>query len=135
MLQWGFERTHLLSSPLVGANVILGGVLLFAAGVYQLTPIKHACLGHCRSPHAFLGTHWRQATLGALRMGLEHGAYCVGCCWLLMVLLFVGGVMNLVWIAGLAIFVLLEKLAPCGAVIGRASGLLMIAAAGYLLLT
>jgi predicted metal-binding membrane protein len=122
MLQWGFERTHLLSSPLVGANVILGGVLLFAAGVYQLTPIKHACLGHCRSPHAFLGTHWRQATLGALRMGLEHGAYCVGCCWFLMGLLFFGGVMNLYWIVGLALFVFFEKNVPAGHWLGYASG-------------
>ncbi len=122
MLQWGFERTHLLSSPLVGANVILGGVLLFAAGVYQLTPIKHACLGHCRSPHAFLGTRWRQATLGALRMGLEHGAYCVGCCWFLMGLLFFGGVMNLYWIVGLALFVFFEKNVPAGHWLGYASG-------------
>ncbi len=103
-------------------------------GVYQLSPLKSACLKHCRSPADFISRHWRAGRSGAALMGLEHGFYCVGCCWLLMVLLFVGGVMNLVWIAGLAIFVLLEKLAPYGTVIGRASGLLMIAAGGYLLL-
>ena len=122
VLQWGFERMDLLSPTLVGANMILGGVLLLAAGVYQLTPIKHACLGHCRSPHAFLGTHWRRGARGALRMGLEHGAYCVGCCWFLMGLLFFGGVMNLYWIAGLALFVFLEKTVPAGPWLGYATG-------------
>ena len=122
MLQWGFERTSLLSPTLVGANVIFGGVVLLAAGVYQLTPLKHACLGHCRSPHAFLGTHWRRSASGALRMGLVHGAYCVGCCWFLMGLLFVGGVMNLYWIIGLALFVFFEKSVPVGHWLGYATG-------------
>ena len=122
ILQWGFERADLLSPTLVGANVIFGGVLLLSAGVYQLTPIKHACLGHCRSPHAFLGTHWRRGARGALRMGLEHGAYCVGCCWFLMGLLFFGGVMNLYWIAGLALFVFFEKTVPAGHWLGYATG-------------
>jgi predicted metal-binding membrane protein len=122
ILQWGFERTGILSPMLVGTNVIFGGVLLLAAGVYQLTPIKHACLRHCRSPLAFLITHWRRDARGALRMGLVHGALCVGCCWLLMGLLFFGGVMNLYWIAGLALFVLFEKTVPAGHWLGYVTG-------------
>ena len=122
ILQWGFERTDLLSPTLVGVNVIFGGVLLLAAGLYQLTPIKHACLRHCRSPLAFLGTHWRRGARGALSMGLQHGAYCVGCCWFLMGLLFFGGVMNLFWIVGLALFVLFEKIVPAGHWLGYATG-------------
>jgi predicted metal-binding membrane protein len=122
MLQWGFGRADLLTPDLVGANIIFGGILLLAAGVYQLTPIKHACLGHCRPPHAFLGTHWRRGARGAVRMGLDHGAYCVGCCWFLMGLLFFGGVMNLYWIVGLALFVFFEKTVPAGHWLGYAAG-------------
>jgi predicted metal-binding membrane protein len=91
-------------------------------------------LKHCRSPADYLYRHWRSGRLGAARMGLEHGLYCVGCCWSLMALLFVGGVMNLMWIAGLALFVLIEKLTQNGYWFDRASGLLMITAGGYLLL-
>jgi len=135
ILQWGFERTGILSPMLVGNNVIFGGILLLAAGVYQLTPIKHACLRHCRSPLAFLSTHWRQDVLGALRMGLVHGAFCVGCCWFLMGLLFFGGVMNLYWIAGLALFVLFEKTAPAGHWLGYMTGIaLLVWGAGMLAL-
>jgi predicted metal-binding membrane protein len=135
ILQWGFERTGILSPMLVGTNVIFGGVLLLAAGVYQLTPIKHACLRHCRSPLAFLSTHWRRDARGALRMGLVHGAFCVGCCWFLMGLLFFGGVMNLYWIAGLALFVLFEKTVPAGHWLGYATGVaLLVWGAGMLAL-
>ncbi len=126
LLQWGFERTALLSPSLVGTNVIFGGVLLLVAGAYQLTPIKHACLRHCRSPLAFLSTHWRRGARGALRMGLEHGGYCVGCCWFLMGLLFFGGVMNLYWIVGLALFVLFEKIVPAGHWLGYATGVALL---------
>ena len=126
ILQWGFERTGILSPMLVGTNVIFGGVLLLAAGVYQLTPIKHACLRHCRSPLAFLSTHWRRDARGALRMGLVHGAFCVGCCWFLMGLLFFGGVMNLYWIAGLALLVLFEKTVPAGHWLGYATGVVLL---------
>ncbi len=125
MLQWAFERTHLLSSTLAGANVILAGLLLLAAGVYQLTPLKHACLRRCRSPLAFLVTHWRRGPRGALRVGLEHGAYCVGCCWSLMGLLFFGGVMNLYWIVGLALFVFFEKIFPAGHWLGQITGVVL----------
>ncbi len=125
-LQWAFQRTGILSPMLVGTNVIFGGVLLLAAGIYQLTPIKHACLRHCRSPLAFLSTHWRRGTGGALQMGLVHGAFCVGCCWFLMALLFFGGVMNLYWISGLALFVLFEKTIPAGHWLGYAAGVALL---------
>ena len=88
--------------------------VLVAAGSYQLTPLKHACLKHCRAPAHFLSRYWRPGTLGAFRMGLRLGAYCLGCCWILMALLFVGGVMNLLWIAAISGFVLLEKTLPFG---------------------
>jgi len=125
-LQWGFDRTGVLSPSLVGTNVTVGGALLFAAGVYQLTPFKHACLRHCRSPLSFLGTHWRRGVGGALHMGLVHGAFCVGCCWFLMGLLFFGGVMNLFWITGLALLVLLEKVVRAGHWLGYVSGIVLL---------
>jgi predicted metal-binding membrane protein len=135
ILQWGFGRIGIVSPMLVGTNVIFGGVLLLAAGIYQLTPIKHACLRHCRSPLAFLSTHWRRGACGALRIGLVHGAFCVGCCWFLMGLLFFGGVMNLYWIVGLALFVLFEKTLPAGHWLGYATGVaLVIWGAGMLAL-
>lgn len=125
--QWGLETTALISPMLVSASVVLGGGLLLAAGIYQLTPFKQACLNHCRSPLQFIFTSWRGGASGAFRMGIEHGAYCVGCCWFLMGLLFFGGVMNLYWIAGLAVFVLLEKTIPVGHWIGYLVGIGLIA--------
>ena len=125
VLQWEFERTGILSPMLVATNAIFGGLLLLAAGVYQLTSIKHACLRHCRSPLAFLSTHWRRGAHGALRMGLLHGVFCVGCCWFLMGLMFFGGVMNLYWIAGLALFVLIEKTVPAGHWLDFATGIVL----------
>ena len=88
--------------------------ILIAAGLWQITPIKHACLRQCRSPISFLAAHWRVGRGGAFRMGLTHGSYCLGCCWFLMSLLFFGGVMNLWWIGGLAACILLEKTLPIG---------------------
>ena len=127
MLQWGFQRTGILSPMLVATNAIFGGSLLLAAGVYQLTPIKHACLRRCRSPLAFLGTHWRQGAGGAFRTGLLHGVFCVGCCGFLMGLMFFGGVMNLYWVAGLAALVALEKTLPSGHWLGNATGVALLA--------
>lgn len=101
--------------------------LLIAAGLYQLSPLKDACLNHCRSPAEFLSRHYRPGPWGAARLGLFHGAWCVGCCWLLMLLLFVGGVMNLLWIAGLTLLVAAEKLLPGGIWIGRIAGLALAA--------
>lgn len=121
-LQWAFERVGILSPVLVAANMTFGGILLIAAGAYQLTPLKHACLRHCRSPANFLSRHWRRGAGGALQMGVVHGAYCVGCCWFLMGLLFFGGVMNLYWISGIALLVLLEKLVPAGHWLGYITG-------------
>ena len=135
ILQWALQRAGLLHAMLMwSTSAVLSGSFLIAAGVYQVSPLKSVCLKHCRSPIMFLTQHWRKGRLGALRMGWEHGFYCVGCCWFLMVLLFVGGIMNLVWIAGLAIFVLVEKLSRYGYWIGKASGFLMIAAGIYILL-
>jgi predicted metal-binding membrane protein len=124
--QWGLESLALLSPMLVSASVILGGGVLIAAGIYQLTPLKQACLNHCRSPLQFVLTRWRSGASGAFRMGLEHGAYCIGCCWFLMGLLFFGGVMNLYWIAGIAVFVLLEKTIPVGHWMSHVVGIVLI---------
>jgi predicted metal-binding membrane protein len=104
----------------------LSAAVLAAAGIYQLSPLKKSCLVKCRAPSQFLVAHWRPGRKGALLLGMLHGAYCVGCCWLLMALLFVGGVMNLIWIAALTLFVLVEKLAPSGAIIGAWSGILLL---------
>jgi len=105
----------------------LSAAILVAAGTYQLSPLKEACLAHCRSPAVFLSRHYRAGPLGALRMGAIHGAFCLGCCWLLMTLLFVGGVMNLAWIALLSLLVAGEKLLPGGRRLGQAAGLAFIA--------
>jgi predicted metal-binding membrane protein len=126
-LQWGLERMGAMSAMMsLGAGLLSGG-LLIAAGLYQLTPLKAACLNHCRAPASFLAAHWRKGVRGAWRMGLVHGLYCVGCCAVLMGLLFVGGVMNLVWIAGLTAFVAVEKLAPFGAAAAKAVAAVLIA--------
>ena len=134
-LQKALEPAGLISSMMLWSkSAPLSASVLAAAGLYQLSPLKHACLNHCRAPLTFLMMHWRPGRLGALIMGARHGAFCVGCCWMLMALLFVGGVMNLVWIAVLTVFVLVEKLSPAGPLIGKASGaLLLIWAAGTLL--
>ena len=123
---WGLHQASLLSS-MMGASTsgYLGGTLLLAAGVFQWSPLKYACLKQCRTPMGFLMTSWREGHRGALRMGLEHGAFCLGCCWTLMLLLFVLGVMNLVWIAALAAFVLAEKVAPISEWVSRGTGVLL----------
>jgi predicted metal-binding membrane protein len=122
LVQWWLEQAGWLTMGMASANRWLSGVLLIAAGLYQLTPLKHACLRHCRGPVEFITRHWRPGYAGALRMGLVHGADGVGCCWVVMGLLFYGGVMNLYWIVGLAVLVLLEKLLPAGPRFGSISG-------------
>ena len=129
----------LFSVAAAGAQWVLAGrsiaiesrwasaTVLLAAGIYQLSPLKGACVRQCRSPAQFISRHWRSGWQGAVRLGVMHGAYCVGCCWMLMALLFVGGVMNLLWIAALTIIVAVEKLAPRGPVFGRVAGLATIA--------
>ncbi|WP_212525230.1 DUF2182 domain-containing protein [Actibacterium sp. MT2.3-13A] len=122
-LQWGLQPLGLISAAMMTVSSRgLAAALLVAAGLYQLTPLKAACLRHCRSPAHFLAEHRRPGLAGAFRMGARHGAYCLGCCWALMALLFVGGIMNLWWIAGIAAFVALEKLAPRGERFARVSG-------------
>jgi predicted metal-binding membrane protein len=121
--QWILHATALLSPMMVSTSPILGGAILITAGAFQWTALKNACLTHCRSPLNFLMTGWREGKRGALAMGLKHGAYCTGCCWFLMALLFVAGVMNLWWIAIIAGFVLLEKVAPRGSWVGKIAGL------------
>jgi predicted metal-binding membrane protein len=113
---------------MAATSPLLAAALLIAAGVFQWTPLKRACLAACRSPLSFLMTGWREGWAGALVMGVRHGAYCLGCCWALMALLFVAGVMNLLWVAAIAVAVLVEKVVPRGDVIGRLVGLALIAA-------
>ena len=132
-LQFALERAGLMTVMMSSGSPVLSGVLLIGAGLYQLTPLKTACLEHCRSPAAYLANHWRAGALGPWRMGLGHGSYCVGCCAAIMLLLFVGGVMNLVWIAGLSIFVALEKLAPFGAWIAKAIAIVLLLAGAALI--
>ena len=125
-LQWQLERARLLSPMLETTNLWLGTGILLAAGFWQLTPMKSACLDHCRTPLGFLTSSWRDGHWGAFRMGLEHGGWCLGCCWFLMALLFFGGVMNLYWIVGLAVFVLMEKTFPFGHWFGRVAGMILV---------
>lgn len=127
LAQWVLHAKALLSPLMVSTSPILGGALLIVAGLFQWTPLKHACLKHCRSPLSFLMTDWREGGSGALLMGLKHGAYCTGCCWFLMALLFVAGVMNMWWIAILTVFVLLEKAVPNGLLAGKVAGVLLAA--------
>jgi predicted metal-binding membrane protein len=117
----------LMTETMTSASRVLAGAVFIAAGLYQWMPLKRACLAHCRSPFWFLSRHWRPGTPGALRMGIEHGAYCVGCCWALMTVLFAVGIMNLAWVAAIAAFVLVEKTAPFGAWSQRVAGVLLVA--------
>jgi predicted metal-binding membrane protein len=130
--QWGLHRAALLSPMMVSNNPLLGGMLLIGAGVFQYTPLKHACLAHCRSPIGFFMTEWREGNRGAFLMGVRHGNYCVGCCWLLMALLFVAGVMNLLWVATIAAYVLVEKIVPAGHWVSRAIGLFIIVGGAWM---
>lgn len=135
VVQWALVRGELLSDMMMSTSKLLSSGLLLAAGVWQLTPFKTVCLRHCRSPISFLSTNWHPGVWGAFRMGIEHGAFCLGCCWFLMALLFYGGVMNLIWIIGLALLVLAEKVIPAGLAFGRLAGLLLIAWGIWLVFT
>jgi predicted metal-binding membrane protein len=134
-LQWALEGAALLSPGMVASGPLLGGALLIVAGLYQWSPLKEFCLRQCRTPLAFLARNWRPGETGALQLGLRHGAYCVGCCWAVMLLLFVGGVMNLLWVAAIAVFVLLEKLFGVGTRMGRWISGGGLVSAGVFLLT
>jgi predicted metal-binding membrane protein len=130
--QWALDQLAMLSTSLTTTSPMVAGGLLIAAGIYQFTPLKQACLRHCRSPLTFVLNHWRDGRAGALCMGMEHGAFCVGCCWVLMALLFVVGVMNLLWVAAIAALVFVEKLLPGGAWMGRIVGGAMVAVGAWL---
>jgi predicted metal-binding membrane protein len=133
--QVGLHRAALLAPDMRVGSAALAGVLLVIAGVYQWLPIKNACLTRCQSPLEFLSRFWRDGVTGALVMGIRHGLFCVGCCWLLMALLFVVGVMNLFWVAALTAFVLVEKLVPGGTMVGRVAGAGLAAWGVYLLVS
>ena len=133
--QWTLTRLALLTPMMESASGIFGGIVLIAAGLYQWSPLKDTCLRQCQTPLGFLMSRggFRSDPFAALRLGAEHGAYCVGCCWVLMTLLFVGGVMNVLWIAGLTILILLEKVVPMGRLVPRVAGA-VIATGGVSLL-
>ena len=135
--EWALDRAALLDPNMETTSNLLGGVLLIAAGLYQWTRLKDVCLAKCQSPFLFIQQHggFRRDIPGSLLLGMRHGAYCVGCCWVLMALLFVGGVMNVLWIALLALLVLLEKLLSFGRWIARAAGFAFLAAGAWLLFT
>jgi len=134
LTQWSLNTTALLSPMMVSTSPILGGVFLLVAGIFQFTPLKHACLTRCRSPLGFLLNEWREGTQGAFTMGLKNGNYCVICCWALMSLMFVAGVMSLLWMAIIAVFVLVEKVAPAGRWVSRISGFLLVLWGSWMLL-
>jgi predicted metal-binding membrane protein len=125
-LQWGLDQAGLLSGMMASTSSVIAGIILIAAGLYQLTPIKRACLRYCQNPLLFLSSYWQRGAVGALRMGLQHGGYCVGCCWFLMALLFVVGVMNLIYVA-------FEKLLPRSEWLSRIAGVGLIVAGGVVL--
>jgi predicted metal-binding membrane protein len=128
LLQIALQRAAMLSGA-AAATPLAGAAILAAAGLYQFTPFKEACLSGCQSPIGFFMTHWRDGAIGAFRMGARHGWVCIGCCAMLMALLFVAGVMNLTWVALISVLVLLEKATPWGRTIARVAGVAMIAAA------
>ncbi len=134
--QWAFERFALLTPMMQSPSKVVGGILLIMAGLYQWSPLKEICLAHCQAPLLFIKRYggFRRNGLGALEIGVRHGAYCVGCCWALMTLLFVGGVMSVLWIAAIAAFVLAEKVAPGGRLVSRAAGVGLIVGGVWLLM-
>ena len=128
LAQAGLHAAALLSPAMAATSPLLAGGLLVVAGLFQWTPLKHACLSTCRSPMAFLIANWREGRAGAFLMGVRHGLYCLGCCWALMALLFVAGVMNLLWVAAIAVAVLIEKVVPRGDLVGRVTGVALVIA-------
>jgi predicted metal-binding membrane protein len=132
--QWGLQASGQFSMMSGSGSLLLSAGILIAAGLWQLTPLKQVCLRHCRSPLHFIMRGFRPGVSGALRMGAEHGVFCLGCCWFLMALLFYGGVMNIFWIAGLAIYVLIEKVAPHGLAVGRIAGIILLVWGSWLLM-
>ncbi|HWI92747.1 MAG TPA: DUF2182 domain-containing protein [Flavisolibacter sp.] len=133
LLQWLLQRLSLLNPEMETTNKVLSGMILLGAGLFQFTSLKQKCLSNCQTPILFIHQHWRDGKAGALRMGVKNGTYCLGCCWILMVLLFVSGIMNLLWIALIAIFVLIEKSFSGVKWVSYISGTLLIAYALFTL--
>jgi predicted metal-binding membrane protein len=136
LVQWSLEHALLLTPMMASASTALGGAILVAVGLYQWTPLKGACLSQCQSPLIFIQRHggFRREPWAALGLGAKHGLYCIGCCWALMALLFVGGVMNVLWIAGIAILVLVEKITPAGRWVARITGAALVGSGAWLLI-
>jgi predicted metal-binding membrane protein len=128
LVQWRLHEAALLSTTMAATSPVLSGGLLLAAGVFQWTPLKRACLKGCRSPLSFLMGEWRDGTVGAFVMGLRHASYCLGCCWILMALLFVVGAMNLFWVAVISLFVMAEKILVRGDLLGHVTGVALVTA-------
>lgn len=126
IIQWFLLQSDLISVMMVGTHPLLNGAILVLAGLYQWSRLKDVCLTHCRTPLQFFLTSWRSGNVGALEMGIKHGAYCVGCCWALMILMLFFGLMNLVWIAGLSVIMLAEKILPKGDVFAKVVGVVFI---------
>jgi predicted metal-binding membrane protein len=135
LTQTALHQAALLSPAMASTSPMLGGLILVTAGVYQWLPIKSACLTGCRSPLGFISSEWREGSAGALVMGLRHGLLCLGCCWALMLLLFVAGVMNLLWVAAIGALVLVEKVTRGGPAIGRLAGLALVGWGGWMIFT
>jgi predicted metal-binding membrane protein len=133
LAQAALHAAALMSSAMVSQSAMLAGGIFIVAGAYQWMPLKNACLAHCRSPLHFLAREWREGAAGGFLMGLRHGLFCVGCCWALMTLLFAAGVMNLLWVAAITAFVLVEKLLPPGRLVGRIAGTLLMCWGVFLL--
>jgi len=133
--QWLLHAGALLSPAMAASSPRIAGAILIGAGLYQLTPLKNMCLTHCRSPIDFLMSHWRGGRAGPIRMGVHHGLYCLGCCWALMAVLFAVGVMNLLWVAGLALFVLVEKMMPATVHVSRMAGAALLIAGAIKMVT
>jgi predicted metal-binding membrane protein len=128
LAQWWLHKTALLSPMMAATSPVLSGGLLLAAGVFQWTPLKRACLKSCRSPLSFLMSEWREGAAGAFVMGVRHGSYCLGCCWMLMALLFVVGVMNLFWVVVIGLVVMAEKMLVRGELLGHVTGAVLVTA-------
>ena len=126
LLQWQLDLAEQLSETMAVASMSVAGTVLIAAGIYEWTPLKQTCLRHCRMPISFLMSQWKDSVVGAFTSGLRHGVFCLGCCWVLMALLFVGGIMNLAWIAAIALLVLIEKALPWGGRMGRIAGVVLV---------
>ena len=133
LLQWWLHRNALLSPIGASSSYLFSGILLLAAGIFQWSKIKQACLRFCRSPLNFVMGNWREGAAGAIYMGIKHGLLCAGCCWALMLLMFVGGVMNLIWMIIITAIILIEKIAPRGDIFAKAAGVALAASGLYLL--